>query len=536
MPLSFTIKGIEPNGLNAYPDAVRLLYWSWVTQFALKAKDRDLAAGLDAFGEPLKPISKETRKHRKSAMTPSGKGDPSAPPLSPGRKLSRVRSLLAGRALLDRCEIWWRFDPFTHASFGRILTFQQEQGRDVFGLSDESTEEVRLAALRKWRQWLTTGQVVPLELEGRRVVAPMAATGTTGPPVRAGELPGHAPTKFAVFGIGGEPGTGAPVRGFSEAEFKAFYRQTMPANVQARPGTDYNRLLRHIWGEPPARGRGPAVPRPPRPPKPVPTPPVAPLVPPLVPPPVSPPVFMPPLVPPRVPVAAKPVSAGLDVLAKGETGKAIKASIEAIDSVHGDGSLPKIPIKQTNTTNRNGAFWRDHYGKPIKIDVSAKGDHLLMTTTHEVGHFLDYEGIPKTQPDMRHGYTGTMYRDFRKESQFAEWVKAIDESEAVKKLRDVQTKSQVVLGTVSTLQGPQKIMYNIDKNHAKYLNTDVELWARSYAQYITHKSQNEVMRKELTQHQESNYGKVYGSQWDHADFLPIAQAFDNLFTALGWLK
>jgi hypothetical protein len=134
-------------------------------------------------------------------------------------------------------------------------------------LSDESTEEVRLAALRKWRTWLTTGQVVPLELEGRRVVAPMAATGTTGPLPAAG-FEGHKPTKFAVYGIGGEPGTGAPVRGFSEAEFKAFYRQTMPANVQARPGTDYNRLLRHIWGAPPARGRGAAVPKPPPKPKP----------------------------------------------------------------------------------------------------------------------------------------------------------------------------------------------------------------------------------------------------------------------------
>jgi hypothetical protein len=461
-------------------------------------------------------------------MTPSGKGDPSAPPLSPGHALSRVRSLLAGRALVDRAEFFWRFDPFTHASFSKILTYQQEQGRDVFGLSPEATEEVRLAALRRWRTWLTTGQVAPPELLGKRVVAPMAATGTTGPlPATAG-FEGHKPTKFAVFGIGGEPGTGAPIRGFSEAEFKAFYRQTMPANVQARPGTEYNRLLRHIWGEPPARGRGPAAPpRPPRPPKPA--PPAAPI--PLVPPPVSPPISLPPLVPPITPaVTTKPVSNALDVLAKGETGKAIKASIEAIDSVHGDGVLPKIPIKQTNTTNRNGAFWRDDSGKPIKIDVSAKGDHLLMTTTHEVGHFLDYEGIPKTHA----GITG-MFRDFRKESQFAEWIKAIDDSEAVKKLRDVRTKSQVVLGTVSTLQGPQKIMYNIDKKHAKYLNTDVELWARSYAQYITHKSQNEVMRKELSLHQESNYGKVYGSQWDHADFLPIAQAFDNLFAALGWL-
>ena len=255
MPASFTIKGIEPNGLNTFPDAVRLLYWSWVTTLALKAKDRDLAAGLDAYGEPLRPISKETRKHRVSAMTPSGRGSPSAPPLSPGYKLSRVRSLLAGRALVDRCEIWWRYDPFTHASFSKILTYQQEQGRDVFGLSDESVEEVRLAALRKWRTWLTTGQVVPLDLVGKRVQVPMAPTGTTGPIPTAPEM-GHKPTKVAVFGIGGEPGRGAPVRGFSEAEFKAFYRQTMPANVQARPGQGYNRILRHIWGESRRRDRG----------------------------------------------------------------------------------------------------------------------------------------------------------------------------------------------------------------------------------------------------------------------------------------
>jgi hypothetical protein len=274
MPLSYTIKGIAPNGLDQYPDAVRLMYWSWVVELGLKAKDRDLSEGLDAYGEPLRPISKATRKYRKSEMTPSGKGDPSAPPLSPGRKLSRVRSLLAGRALLDRAEFWWRFDPFSHGSFARILTYQaEEQGRDVFGLSDESTEEVRLAALRKWRTWLTTGQAVPLELEGRRVLAPMSATGTTGPLPITTEF-GHKPTKFAVYGLGGEPGTGAPVRGFSEAEFKAFYRMPGPANVQARPGTDYNRILAHIWGEPIAPPRPTPAPKPkpapaPAPPKPV---------------------------------------------------------------------------------------------------------------------------------------------------------------------------------------------------------------------------------------------------------------------------
>ena len=52
-------------------------FWTFVVPIALKVKDKELAEGLDAYGDPLKPISAATRKHRRSEMTPSGKGDPS---------------------------------------------------------------------------------------------------------------------------------------------------------------------------------------------------------------------------------------------------------------------------------------------------------------------------------------------------------------------------------------------------------------------------------------------------------------------------
>src|SRR4051812_3662699 len=89
----YAIRGIAPRDLRERDEPTRLLYWSWVTELGLRAKDKELSQGLDKDGRPLRAISAATRKHRRSAMTPSGKGDPSAPPLMPARALSRTRSL-----------------------------------------------------------------------------------------------------------------------------------------------------------------------------------------------------------------------------------------------------------------------------------------------------------------------------------------------------------------------------------------------------------------------------------------------------------
>jgi hypothetical protein len=266
MPAGYTIKDIEPYELRQYPKSVQLMYWSWIVDLGLKAKDSDLAQGFDAYGEPLRPITAKTRKYRKSAMGPA---DPYNPPLTPAGKLSRTRSLLAGRALVDRAEFWYRFDPHTHASWSKILTFQEEQfpgpgGRDVFGLSPQATEWVQMRALGNWRAWLRSGAVVPAELEGKRVIPPMGKDeggrmkdeSKRIPLVfslQPSALPGRPIGPTAVFGIGRQTPAGLKPGewsgGFTEAELKAYFRQPAPAAVQARPGT-YNRLLAHIWGKP----------------------------------------------------------------------------------------------------------------------------------------------------------------------------------------------------------------------------------------------------------------------------------------------
>jgi hypothetical protein len=172
----FSIYGLEPPGLDRFPDDVRKMYWGWVLELALRAKDRDLARGLDKDGEPLKPISAATRKYRRSAMTASGKGDPSAPPLEPAWQKSRVRSLLTGREFRDHAEFWWGFDPYTRDSFARILEYQKKQGRDVFGLSQAAMTRVRAAAWQRFEKWRKGTYVEPAHEPLPSTILPVGAT------------------------------------------------------------------------------------------------------------------------------------------------------------------------------------------------------------------------------------------------------------------------------------------------------------------------------------------------------------------------
>ena len=127
----YKIRGIEPPDLAGYGADLKKLYWSWVVELGLKRKDRELSQGLDKDGSPLRAISQYTRDHRRSAMTPSGKGDPGAPPLTPGYQKSRTRSLLAGRAFTTHAAFFWKYDAWTGDSWAVVLSYQAARGRDA---------------------------------------------------------------------------------------------------------------------------------------------------------------------------------------------------------------------------------------------------------------------------------------------------------------------------------------------------------------------------------------------------------------------
>lgn len=200
----YLIRGIEPPDLRLYPDTIKILYWEWVVELGLKAKDADLAKGLDKDGKPLRGISERTRKNRRSAMTPTGRGDPSAPALMPGRGLSRTRSLLTGRARKNYAEFFWRYDPWTGDQWGKILAYHA-QGRtaggivrNVVGLSPASTAKVAAAAAQKWEAWKRT-QPGPSEIVISRKIASMPAGQSRPRTVVAPPSPWRTVTQLETF-------------------------------------------------------------------------------------------------------------------------------------------------------------------------------------------------------------------------------------------------------------------------------------------------------------------------------------------------
>ena len=122
-----------------------------VVKYGLVAKDRDLSRGLGADGKPMKALHPKTIKYRKSEVGPVTK---TAPPLIPALELSRVRSLLTGRAHAGSAEFWWKFDSVSGDSFAVILRYQRDEyGRDVFGLSPRGTAWTLARATADWETW-----------------------------------------------------------------------------------------------------------------------------------------------------------------------------------------------------------------------------------------------------------------------------------------------------------------------------------------------------------------------------------------------
>lgn len=213
----FIIDGIEPVGDLAWQladESTRRAFWKAVVAFGLKAKDAELAKGLDRYGRPLKPIARSTRKNRRSAMGPA---DPSAPPLMPAYGTSRTRLNLTGRAFKDHAEFFW-ID-----GWGRILDIHRHGSRrglpvrDVIGISPKALGKVAAWALAWWQDFKRSKGLTA------RVQLPVAP---------AGRLPVIGRTDFDRFtyGIGTNGGDQAAIdrRLLAEGRTTGFY--------QKRPG------------------------------------------------------------------------------------------------------------------------------------------------------------------------------------------------------------------------------------------------------------------------------------------------------------
>jgi|GEM_PF-1268092 len=218
-----------------------------------------------------------------------------------------------------------------------------------------------------------------------------------------------------------------------------------------------------------------------------------------------------------------PISDSLQMRATGKLRGEVSDALATIDSIHTVDPLPVIPLQGSATKTRHGAFaYNSQNGKPIRVEVTQNGPWPRLTTAHEIGHFIDHQGL---------GTQAGRYASLH-DAELDEWRKAVDASEPIRKLNSRLGKKTVLRKTPSgTL-----VTMPIDSQHVEYLLRRQEIFARSYAQYIATRGNNVKIKTDLETVLQKDRYSLYPRHWDHKDFEKIAEAFDNLFRKRGWLK
>lgn len=216
-----------------------------------------------------------------------------------------------------------------------------------------------------------------------------------------------------------------------------------------------------------------------------------------------------------------PVRNALEIPSRGRYKPKYEATLDAIEEVHGDGDLTTIPVKTKSNIKPFGYYQHLGDGTPDHIAVNGKGDHHELTLAHEIGHFLDHQGI--AAPKRFASVGSDVMRD---------WRDTIMQSEAVQDL-EAKLARPSDFETEVTYDG-RTFTASPSVPFIRYLLDEKELWARSYAQYIATRSGNEAM---LEQVETQRQAKLYESrQWSDEDFEPVAESIDRLFERLGWRR
>ena len=188
---------------------------------------------------------------------------------------------------------------------------------------------------------------------------------------------------------------------------------------------------------------------------------------------------------------------------------AVNMVLSEIDKLHSASELPEISVKNSSSYKFQGRYVYHVGGKPIEIVISKASVNPELTAAHEIGHFIDHQAL----------WDIGSYASV-KSPRLAKWREAIDASVATNNLKSVLKNHSD---------------YRV-RNKASYYLSSYEQWARSYAQWVAIRSNNAIMIEQVKKIIAQDHPAYRVSQWDDADFEPIAAAIDEIFTNLGWLK
>lgn len=205
-----------------------------------------------------------------------------------------------------------------------------------------------------------------------------------------------------------------------------------------------------------------------------------------------------------------------------------EAAVDDIEQVHDVPPIPKVMLDEKHMPE-NGLY------DPAKrqIWINPARDHRRLTTIHELGHYLDYNGLGRSIDSYERSY-GSDYRGARlrgggrgDRGPQGRVMDAIKESDAIKKIESMKVHPM------------DDGYFESNPGYLEYLLKNREKFARAYSQWIASRANDPELTRELKEQQQKirDAGETgYPYVWEDEDFVPIAEAFDELFKERGWLK
>ena len=193
--------------------------------------------------------------------------------------------------------------------------------------------------------------------------------------------------------------------------------------------------------------------------------------------------------------------------------EALEETLASVDAIHGDGTLPTVPVEKVRGSATAGTFT-----PPAAMGIAASTREPRLTLLHELGHLLDWEA-GAFRSDLDH-------------PELAGWRAAVEASAATKHLREMQTR-RTALVLLQPWRGPERV--RIKQPLVAYLLRPTEMFARSYSQFIAERAGSSELLKELGGVRSRPIEVLYPEQWNETDFRPIAEEFVALFRKRGWM-
>ncbi len=183
--------------------------------------------------------------------------------------------------------------------------------------------------------------------------------------------------------------------------------------------------------------------------------------------------------------------------------------LAAVDTVYTAKNLKSLPVvMKKGIPGARFCIYADT--GPYEIELNPDGDHLELSLLHEIGHYIEWQSIPKV-PSVGP-------RNFGIDPLFAPWLTVIFFSPTVMHLREILVRYPE--------GSPEHVQI-------KYLLRPDELWARAYTQYIAKKADASVLFQQLAAENRSNTGTIqYQPYWKWDEFLSISKAIDAIFESL----